>query len=230
MSRQAVTSGGRASRTPLRLTRGRPARCRLLGRIGVVGSFAALIGCGAANAGIDHPVAVDNSGPWNRNVTKALEYGLIAGEVAGAAWEGGETRLGKTFWQAIDASAGGAIAAEAMKHIFSRERPSQTNDPNQWFKGDGHRSFPSGEVTLAASVVGPFVLEYAHENPAVYALELLPLYDAVARVKQGAHWQTDVIAGWALGTGFAALARIPQTPFVLSVMPHGVVVGIRRSF
>jgi undecaprenyl-diphosphatase len=190
----------------------------------------ALIACRAAHAGFDHRVAVDDSGPWNRNLTKGLEYGLIAGEVAGAVWEGGDTRLGKTFWQAIDASLGGAVAAEAMKRVFSRERPSQTDDPNQWFKGGGHRSFPSGEVTLAASVVGPFVLEYGRDVPAVYALELLPLYDAVARVKQGSHWQTDVIAGWALGTGFAALARLPQTPLVLSVMPHAVFVGLRRSF
>ena len=119
-----------------------------------------------------------------RNVTKGLEYGLLVTEIAGAAWEGGETRLGKTFWQTIDASAGSAIAAEAMKRIFSRERPSETDDPNQWFKGDHHRSFPSGEVTFASSVVGPFVLEHGREQPAVYALELLPLYEAVARVKQ----------------------------------------------
>ncbi len=45
--------------------------------------------------------------------------------MAGAAWEGGETRLGKTFRQAIDPSAAGAIAAEAMKHILSREHPKQ---------------------------------------------------------------------------------------------------------
>jgi undecaprenyl-diphosphatase len=184
----------------------------------------------ASVAGFDHRVEVNDSGPWNRSITRGLEYGLIAGEVAGAAWEGGETRLGKTFWQSIDASIGSAVAAEAMKRIFSRERPSETDDPNRWFKGDNHHSFPSGEVTLVSSVVGPFVLEYGHDAPAVYALELLPLYDAVARVKQGGHWQTDVLAGWALGTGFAALARIPQTPLLLSVMPHGVVVGIRRSF
>ena len=42
-------------------------------------------------------------------------------------------------------------------------------------------------------------LEYGHDNPAVYALELLPLYDAIARVKVQSHWQTDVLAGFALG-------------------------------
>lgn len=194
-------------------------------------SSLALFACaGMASAGFDHRVEVDASGLWNRNVTKGLEYGLIAGEIAGAAWEGGETRLGKTFWQAIDASAGSALAAEAMKRVFSRERPSETDDPSQWFKGDHHRSFPSGEVTFVSSVVGPFVLEYGRDAPAVYALELLPLYDAVARVKQGDHWQTDVLAGWALGTGFAALARLPQAPLILSVMPHAVFIGIRRSF
>jgi len=51
-------------------------------------------------------------------------------------------------------------------------------------------------VTLTASVVTPFVLEYAQDHPGVYALELIPLYDAVARMKVHGHWQTDVLAGW----------------------------------
>ncbi len=59
---------------------------------------------------------------------------------------------------------------------------------------------PSGEVTLQASFVTPFIVNYADRNPWVWALEVLPAYDAAARVKEGAHWQSDVLAGWALGT------------------------------
>ena len=36
---------------------------------------------------------------------------------------------------------------------------------------------------LVTTAVTPFVLEYGPEYPAVYALELLPLYDGIARVK-----------------------------------------------
>lgn len=48
--------------------------------------------------------------------------------VAGAVWEGGETRLGYTYWEALDA---GALASgEAAKRAFTRERPIEGNDPD----------------------------------------------------------------------------------------------------
>jgi PAP2 superfamily len=114
-----------------------------------------------------------------------------SGWAARTAWE-------KTFWQAIDSSALGAVSSEALKHIFTRSRPDQSNNPNLWFQGNGHYSFPSGEVTAVTAITTPFVFEYAHDYPAVYALLLLPAYDSVARMVQ-AHWQTDVLAGVALG-------------------------------
>lgn len=183
-----------------------------------------------ASAGFDHLVEYDNSGIWKRSNQQALIYTLIGGEIAGAVWLGGEDRLGKTFWQAIDSSALGAVSSEAMKHIFTRARPDQTDDPNQWFQGHGHYSFPSGEVTAVTAIVTPFVLEYGHEQPAVYALELLPAYDAIARVKVHAHWQTDVLAGFALGTTTGYLAHSRDSPVILSVLPHGFMVGLHRQF
>jgi undecaprenyl-diphosphatase len=78
--------------------------------------------------------------------------------------------------------------------------------------------------------VTPFVLEYGHEQPAVYALELLPAYDAIARVKVHAHWQTDVLAGFALGTTTGYLAHSRDSPVILSVLPHGFMVGLHRQF
>jgi undecaprenyl-diphosphatase len=79
--------------------------------------------------------------------------------------------------------------------------------------------------------VTPLVLEYGHDHPQIYALELLPVYDAVARMKIRGHWQSDVIAGFALGTaaGYYAHAR-SGTPLVLSVMPHGIYVGLQHSW
>ncbi|MGE5169156.1 MAG: phosphatase PAP2 family protein [Rudaea sp.] len=183
-----------------------------------------------ASAGIDHRVAIDESGIWSRNVQKGVENTLVVGEVAGALIEGGESRLGKTFWQALDSSAIASISAEAMKHVFTRARPSQTDDPNQWFEGSGHYSFPSGEVTTVTSIVTPFMLEYGHDYPAVYGLALLPIYDGIARVKSQGHWQTDVLASWALGIGTAYFAHTREHPLILGVLPHGFTVGIRRSF
>jgi undecaprenyl-diphosphatase len=180
--------------------------------------------------GIDHVVDYDNSGIWKRSAQQALVYTLIGGEIAGALWEGGETRLGKSFWQAIDSSAIGAVSSEALKHIFTRSRPDQSPDPNLWFQGRGHYSFPSGEVTAVSAIVTPFVLEYDHDAPVVYALELLPLYDAVARVKVQAHWQTDVLAGFALGTLTGYYAHSRDSAFVLGVLPKGFTIGLRKTF
>jgi PAP2 superfamily len=180
--------------------------------------------------GIDHTVSEDNSGIWKRSNQQALYYGLIGGEIAGAVWLGGENLLGKTFWQAIDSSALGGVANEAMKHIFTRSRPSQSPDPHLWFQGGGHYSFPSGEVTAVTAIVTPFVLEYARDHPAVYALELLPAYDTVARVKVHAHWQTDVMASFALGTTTGYLAHTRDSPVILSALPHGFMVGLRAQF
>jgi len=180
--------------------------------------------------GLDRVVNYDNSGIWNRNAQQALLYTLIGGEIAGALWEGGESRLGKTFWQSIDSSAIGAVSSEALKHIFTRARPDQGGDPNQWFQGHGHYSFPSGEVTAVTAIVTPFVLEYGNDHPAVYALELLPVYDAIARVKVQAHWQTDVLAGIALGTLTGYYAHSRDSPLILGVLPKGFAVGLHKQF
>jgi membrane-associated phospholipid phosphatase len=181
-------------------------------------------------AGIDHVVNYDNSGIWNRTNQQVLLYTLVGGEIAGALWEGGESRIGKTFWQSIDSSAIGAVSSEALKHIFTRSRPDQSSDPNLWFQGKGHYSFPSGEVTTVSAIVTPFVLEYGHDHPGAYALELLPLYDAIARVKVQAHWQTDVLAGFALGTLTGYYAHTRDNPLILGVLPGGFTVGIHKQF
>jgi hypothetical protein len=187
---------------------------------------------GGGPFGIDHEWTYDNSGIWKRSNQEFLEYGLIVGEVGGAVWEGGETRFGRTLWQSIDASAASGIVALAMKYAFSRVRPNASNnDPNLWFKGSGNQSFPSGEVTEVSSIVTPLVLEYGHDRPWTYALEALPIYDGIARMKVQAHWASDVIAGYALGTTAGWLMhRNANTPYILSVMPHGIYVGISKKF
>ena len=117
-----------------------------------------------------------------------------------------------------------------MKHIFTRARPDQSSDPNLWFQGRGHYSFPSGEVTAVTAIVTPFVFEYGDDHPGVYALELLPVYDAIARVKVQAHWQTDVLAGIALGTLTGYYAHSRDSPLILGVLPKGFSIGLRKQF
>jgi undecaprenyl-diphosphatase len=180
-----------------------------------------------AHAGIDHPAA-DDSGIWGSGKQNVVRYGSIATTLGLALWEGGDTRLGRTSWQAVDSLALASVAAGVGKVVFGRQRPDQTSDPDQWFEGG--RSFPSGEVSQVAGIVTPYVLEYGRDNPWAYALELLPAYEAAARVKSGEHWQTDVLAGWALGTLTGYLAHRRESPFILQFMPHQIAVGYKKRF
>ena len=178
---------------------------------------------GGGPFGIDHHISYDDSGIWARHDQLLLEDGVIVTEVGAGLWLGGEDRLGRTFWESIDASVFGAATVQGLKYAFGRERPSETDDPNQWFKSG--RSFPSGDVALQASFVTPLILEYREDHPWVWALEALPAYDSVARVKVRGHWQSDVLAGWGIGTAWGIYAQGRQMPFFLSLMPHGVMIG-----
>jgi membrane-associated phospholipid phosphatase len=180
--------------------------------------------------GIDHNVARDNDGVTLRRNQLLIENGMIVALVAGALWYGGDNRLGETYWRAIDSSVLGAVASTGLKYVFTRSRPTQSDNPNLWFQGRGHDSFPSGEVTFMAAAVTPFVMQYKDDVPLVWALELLPAYDAVARVKVGGHWQSDVLAGFLLGTWTGYLAANRNSPFILESLPRGFMIGYKVRF
>jgi undecaprenyl-diphosphatase len=178
--------------------------------------------------GIDHRLSEDNSGIWKRTNQNFLQYGGVAVNLGLALWEGGDSRLGRTAWQSVDSMALSAFAAYAAKPVFGRERPAKTDDPDRWRKGG--KSFPSGEVATISGIVTPYVLEYGHDYPLVYALEILPAYDAIARMKVRGHWQTDVLAGFAIGTAAGFYAHSRESPFLLGVLPHGVSIGLKKQF
>jgi undecaprenyl-diphosphatase len=184
----------------------------------------------AAYAGFDHELPLDQNGIWGRNYQMGLEYGVVAVEVAGSLWFGNDDEIGHTFWQTVDSSVISGAAAAVMKYAFGRARPYQGNDPNAWFRGSSNQSFPSGEVTLQASFVTPFIANYWRDEPWIFALEALPAYDAVARLKSQAHWQTDVIAGWALGTAVGYWSTTRAVPLSVQVLPKGLTIGFSKRF
>ena len=181
-------------------------------------------------AGFDHEWSLDENGIWARKYQTALQDGVIALELAGSLWYGNDDELGHTYWQTLDSSVISGVAAQLLKYGFSRARPYQGDNPNAWFKGSGYESFPSGEVTLQASFVTPFIVNYARQDPWVWALELLPAYDAIARLKSQAHWPTDVIAGWALGTGVGYWSTTRAVPLSVQILPGGLSVGFSKRF
>ena len=117
-----------------------------------------------------------------------------------------------------------------MKAVFTRARPNQGGNPDLWFQGKGNYSFPSGEVMEITTAITPYVLEYGAEHPAVWALELLPAYDAVARVRSQAHWQSDVLASFAIGTVLGYYAHSRTSSFTVGVLPHGLDDRLEEEF
>jgi hypothetical protein len=185
---------------------------------------------GGGPLGIDHEVAFDQNGIWGRKYQTGLELGVIATEIGGALWLGNDDPLGHTFWQTIDASVIAGVTSTLLKKTVGRARPVQGNDPNRWFRGGCCESFPSGEVTLQASFVTPLILNYRQQYPWIWALELLPLYDATARLKSHAHWQTDVLAGWLLGSAVGYWTTTLKIPVSVQILPGGFSVGLSKRF
>lgn len=180
--------------------------------------------------GIDHKLHYDNTELWQRSTQLKLQYATIATVVGGAFVLGDDSKLGDTFWRSLDAMAVSGLGAQGMKLVFQRKRPSQTDNPNDFFKGAKYQSFPSGEVAALSGAVTPFIVRYGGEHPAVYALALLPAYDAVARMKVHGHWQSDVLVGAALGVGVGLWAAHRKSSLTVGLLPGGLSVGYVHRF
>jgi undecaprenyl-diphosphatase len=177
---------------------------------------------------VDHRVNYDASGVWNPDAYRGLVTVLTATEIGGAAWEGSESRIGRTLWQGIDSELISGLAANASKYLFTRVRPDTENDACRWFDGGSNYSFPSGEAAVAAALVAPCILEYGHDHPSVYLFTLVPLYVGAGRVKNQAHWQSDVLAGWLIGGFSGWYAHNRETPITIELLPDGAAIGLRK--
>ena len=190
-------------------------------------SFAAQAG---GPLGIDHQLTRADTGIWSRNNQLFLQYSSAIIVIGESLWLGSDTRLGKTFWKSTDSMIMTAVGSAATKEVFRRERPNKSNDPNAWFKSSNDRSFPSGEVAHITAIITPFIAEYKNDNPYVWGLTALPIYDGIARMKSQGHWQTDVLAGAALGAGIGLYNSSRDTPFSVAVLPNAITIGFNKKF
>jgi undecaprenyl-diphosphatase len=129
---------------------------------------------------------------------------LITAASVGYLWLRGMKRIALAVILAIG---GGLLLSLALKAGFDRPRPDLVSHGSMVYTS----SFPSGHSMLAAVVFltcGAF-LAAAHDRRRVrvyilgYAV-LLALLVGVSRVYLGVHWPTDVLAGWAAGSAWAA--------------------------
>ena len=93
-----------------------------------------------------------------------------------------------------------AVAADVLKHLFGRPRPP-VHLALVWVPGD---AFPSthaaatSAVAVAVLVAFPWRSARTEQTTAVIAAVLLGFVGA-CMVYVGAHWLTDVLAGWVIG-------------------------------
>lgn len=114
------------------------------------------------------------------------------------------------------------LSANWLKTFYERERPDLVAHGSYVYS----HSFPSGHSALAAAVFLTLATVVASVEPRrrtkalIYGLAAAVVAAVgVSRVYLGVHWPTDVLGGWALGTGWALVGWLalsvtaPPRPF-----------------
>ncbi|MCP3920139.1 MAG: phosphatase PAP2 family protein [bacterium] len=124
---------------------------------------------------------------------------------------------------------GGMIVSLVLKQVYDRPRPDLVPHHSIVYTN----SFPSGHSMMAAVTYLSLaaILVRVQPNVSLKAFitmiaVLLTVLVGVSRVYLGVHWPSDVVAGWAAGTAWAALAwyvaRIVQKRRGVAVEAQGV--------
>jgi undecaprenyl-diphosphatase len=141
------------------------------------------------------------------NTGQPLAMALLAAAVCVFAWQHAQMRI--VYSMVVGVLAMGANSL--LKHYVHRPRPDTLYVSNMYFKTS---SFPSGHAFGAAVILGILAYLAAKYLPTPWSI-LLPIFlgffifaVGVSRIYVGAHYPTDVIAGWILGLVAAALIII----------------------
>ncbi|MGC8555301.1 MAG: phosphatase PAP2 family protein, partial [Candidatus Acidulodesulfobacterium sp.] len=106
-------------------------------------------------------------------------------------------KLMNASFTSMESGLAAGVIAEAIKVTAGRERPYGTNNPFE-FKPfnikNKYNSFPSGDATIAWSMVTPYAVYY--KQPLLY---LIPAAVDAERVYKNKHWLSDTVMGSAIG-------------------------------
>ena len=148
-----------------------------------------------------------------RDVTSLGSTTVVIIIVAGTAGFLALSRARRAALLLLASVCGGAILMQVLKDAFGRVRPDVVSHSLVELT----RSFPSGHTTLAAVTyltLGALVARVQPSRPLkVFVLFMsitLTLLVGVSRVYLGAHWPTDVLAGWCLGAAWAMVCWLVE--------------------
>ena len=110
----------------------------------------------------------------------------------------------------------GEVVSSAMKHLFSRPRPTVVPHLREVFS----TSFPSGHAMTSAIVyltLGAMLMRVSEQRLTklyCFALALLlTMLAGISRVFLGVHYPTDVIGGWIIGFIWASICWLAAQQF-----------------
>lgn len=116
------------------------------------------------------------------------------------------TRKRHAAWMVMISVMGGVALSNLLKWGFGRPRPDLVPHATAVYT----QSFPSGHAMLSAVVYLTLGALMARTQADVrvkayvlFAAGLLTIVVGISRVYLGVHWPTDVLAGWAVGAGWA---------------------------
>lgn len=134
---------------------------------------------------------------------------LVALAVIGIIWLiGHRDKYGLAFLAVV--AIGGTILTFGLKELYGRERPPYTTT----YLLESSPSFPSGHSLLTAALLPAIAIIFLRQErvPTIHRMFLtigilLAIIVGLTRIVLGAHYPTDVMAGWAAGFGWVALCR-----------------------
>ena len=144
-----------------------------------------------------------------RDFTALGSTGVLVLVTAGAVIYLAITRRWSMAAIALTAVLGGLMCSTALKLGIERPRPDIVPHATAVFT----HSFPSGHATMSAVVYLTLGLLFAHTQGTraaklwfMFAAGVVTVLVGISRVYLGVHWPSDVLAGWALGAGWAVLS------------------------